>query len=106
MGNAIKIFRPTNRRDQWDADENTPRTKIYEAYIPKSFKMNYERIGEEVAEYVFHVLNAPEEILNEVELIIANHFRSPGNYSLSTGDVVEVDGVSFLCESFGWKEIK
>ena len=105
MGKAIKIFRPTNRRDQWDADENTPRTKIYEAYIPKSFKMNHERIGEEVAEFMFHVLNAPEEMLSEEELKIANDFRAPGNYSLSTGDVVEVDGVSFLCESFGWKEI-
>ena len=103
MGKAIKIFRPTNRRDQWDADENTPRTKIYEAYIPQ--KLIKERVGKEVAELMFHALNAPEEILNEMELEIANHFRSPGNYSLSTGDVVEVDGVSFLCESFGWKEI-
>ena len=106
MGNAIKIFRPTNRRDQWDADENTPRTKIYEAYIPKSFKMNYERIGEEVAEYVFHVLNAPDEILDEVELKIANDFRSKKHYSLSTGDIVVVDGEYFLCESFGWKKLE
>ena len=103
MGKAIKIFRPTNHRDQWDADENTPRTKIYEAYIPQ--ELIKERVGEEVAELMFHALNAPEEILNEMELKIANHFRSPGNYSLSTGDVVEVDGVKFLCESFGWKEV-
>jgi carotenoid cleavage dioxygenase-like enzyme len=105
MSNSIKIHRPTNRRDQWDADENTPRSKIYEALIPQSFKMDHVRIGEEVAEFVFHVLNAPEEMLSEVELKIANDFRAPGNYSLSTGDVVEVDGVGFLCESFGWKEV-
>ena len=102
MGNAIKIFRPTNRRDQWDADENTPRTKIYEAYITEIKK---DLVGEKVAERMFHILNAPEEMLSEVELKIANHFRAPGNYSLSTGDVVEVNGVSFLCESFGWKEV-
>ena len=52
------------------------------------------------------VLNAPEEILSEIERKIASGFRSiEGNYSLSTGDVVEVDGTKFLCESFGWKEI-
>ena len=105
MSNSIKIYRPTNRRDQWDADENTPRSKIYETIIPQSFKMNHERVGEEVAEFVFHILNAPEELLNESELNIANDFREPGNYSLSTGDVVEVDGVGFLCESIGWKQI-
>jgi len=105
MSNSIKIYRPTNRRDQWDADENTPRSKIYEAVIPQSFKMDHVRIGEEVAEFVFHILNAPEELLNESELNIANDFREPGNYSLSTGDVVEVDGQSFLCESVGWKQI-
>jgi hypothetical protein len=38
-------------------------------------------------------------------LSIAKEFRALGNYSLSTGDVVEVDGTKFLCESFGWKEI-
>lgn len=105
MSNSIKIHRPSEFRGSFDADEHAPRTKIYEAVIPKSFKMNHERIGEEVAEYVFHILNAPEEMLSEEELKIANDFRAPGNYSLSKGDVVEVDGASFLCESFGWKEV-
>ena len=106
MSNKIKIHRPTNRRDQWDADEHTLRSTIYETVIPQSFKMDHVRIGEEVAEFVFHILNAPEEILSEVELNIANDFREPGNYSLSTGDVVEVDGEHFLCESIGWKKIE
>jgi hypothetical protein len=106
MSNSIKIHRPTNSRDQWDADEHTLREKIYEAVIPQSFKMGYVRIGEEVAEYVFHILNAPEEMLDEEELKIANDFRAPGNYSLSTGDIVVVDGEYFLCESFGWKKLE
>ena len=105
MSNSIKIHRPSEFRGSFDADENAPRTKIYEAVIPQSFKMGCVRIGEEVAEYVFHILNAPEEMLDEEELKIANDFRAPGNYSLSTGDIVEVDGVRFLCESFGWKEV-
>lgn len=102
MSNKIKIHRPTNRRDQWDADENTSRSEIFECDLPTIKK---ERFAEEAAELMFHILNAPEEMLSEVELNIANDFREPGNYSLSTGDIVEVDGESFLCESFGWKQI-
>lgn len=116
MTNSIEIHRPANRRDQWDADENTPRIKIYEAVIPQSFisrpEKDYARIGEEVADYVFHILNAPldEEllcvILDESEEKIATDFRALGNYSLSTGDVVVVDDEYFLCESVGWKKIE
>ena len=102
MSNSIKIHRPINRRYAFEADEFVTRTKIYEAVIPQIKK---ERVGEEVAELMFHILNAPEEMLSEEEIEIANDFRAPGNYSLSTGDIVEVDGVGFLCQSFGWKEV-
>ena len=106
MSNSIEIHRPSELRGAFDADEHALRDKIYKADFPQSFKMDHVRIGEEVAEYVFHVLNAPEEMLSEVELKIANNFRAPGNYSLSTGDIVVVDGEYFLCESFGWKKLE
>ena len=102
MSNSIKIHRPSEFRGSFDADERTPRTVVYEATIPQIKK---ERFGEEVAELMFHILNAPEEMLSEVELEIAKEFRALDNYSLSTGDVVEVDGEGFLCESFGWKKL-
>ena len=102
MSNSIKNHRPINSRYAFEADEFATRNKIYEAVIPQIKK---ERVGEEVAELMFHILNAPEEMLSEEEIEIANDFRAPGNYSLSTGDIVEVDGVGFLCESFGWKEV-
>jgi hypothetical protein len=100
--NNIKILRPLEFRGSFDADENVSRECIYEKVIPQIKK---ERHAEEVAELMFHILNAPEEILSEVELDIANEFRAAGHYSLSTGDIVEVDGSAFLCESFGWKEV-
>jgi len=104
MSNIVKIHRPTNRRDQWDADEHTLRSKIYEAVIPQIQK---ERGGEHVAELMFHILNAPKELLSEQELDIAYDFADYADmYSLSTGDVVEVDGEHFLCESFGWRKIE
>ena len=55
---------------------------------------------------MFHIFNAPEEILSDWEQVLARDFRAGGNYSLSVGDVVEVDGKQFLCESFGWKELE
>ena len=103
MNSTIEIHRPCETRAiAFDAGEHALREKIYEVDVPQ---INQIRIGAEVAEHVFHILNAPEELLCEEELKIANDFRAPGNYSLSTGDIVEVDGVGFLCESFGWKEV-
>lgn len=102
MSNSIKIHRPSEFRGSSDADENTERNVVFECDLPTIEK---ERFAEEAAELMFHILNAPKEMLSEVELQIANDFRALGNYSLSTGDVVEVDGVGFLCESFGWKEV-
>jgi hypothetical protein len=100
--NNIKVHRPLETRFAFDADENTERKVIFEYKLPTIKK---ERFCEEVAELVFHITNAPEEMLSEEMLSIAKEFRALGNYSLSTGDVVEVDGTKFLCESFGWKEI-
>ena len=103
MSNSIEIHRPINSRYAFEADEFVTRNKIYEAVIPQIKK---ERVGEEVAELMFHILNAPEDMLSEVEIKIANNFRALGNYSLSTGDIVVVDEEYFLCESFGWKKIE
>jgi hypothetical protein len=103
MSNLIEIHRPSESRGAFDADEHALRDKIYEAVIPQIQK---ERGGEHVAELVFHILNAPEEMLSEVELKIANDFRAKKHYSLSTGDIVVVDGEYFLCESFGWKKLE
>ena len=107
MSNLIEIHRPVELRGAFDADEHALREKIYEAVIPQS-KLNFPgvRIGEKVAEYVFHILNAPEDMLSEVELKIADDFRAKKHYSLSTGDIVVVDGEYFLCESFGWKKLE
>ena len=100
----ITIHRPFNRRDQFagDTDESTPRKAIYHLSSYHSVVDGLE--GEKAAEKMFHIFNAPEEFLKDDERILAEDFRSKDNYSLSVGDVVEVDGEHFLCESFGWKK--
>ena len=103
MSNVIKIHRPTNRREQFDADEHTARVLVFECLLPETPSV---KTKEEAAELMFHILNAPMELLSIIERKIATTFRTaPGQYSLSTGDVVEVDEVKFLCESIGWREI-
>ena len=101
----IRIIRPTSTRDQFGdgAAYKGSRWEVYsctEDVLPARLKE-----GKEVAEQMFHIFNAPEEILSNWEQALAKDFRKDGNYSLSVGDVVEVDDVQFLCESFGWKEL-
>lgn len=101
----IRIIRPTNSRNQfgYGAAYAGDRWEVYSctSYVgPDKLKE-----GKDVAEQMFHILNAPEEILSEWEQTLAKDFRKDGNYSLSVGDVVEVDGKQFLCKSFGWKEL-
>ena len=100
----ITVHRPFNRRDQFagDTDESTPRKAIYHLSSYHSVVDGLE--GEKAAEKMFHIFNAPEECLKDDERVLAEDFRSKDNYSLSVGDVVEVDGEHFLCESFGWKK--
>lgn len=100
--NKIKIHRPINSRYAFEADEFVTRKTIFEYDLPTIKK---ERFAEEVAELVFHMTNAPKEMLSEKELKFASAFRDKGNYSLSTGDIVEVNGEHFLCESIGWKTV-
>ena len=102
MNHNITIFRPTDRRSAFDGLPEGERAKIYET----SYESDRDDwASDRVAERMFHILNAPEEMLKEDELVVANDFRAQEHYSLSTGDVVDVDGISFLCESFGWKEV-
>ena len=102
----IRITRPTSTRDQFGdgADYKGNRTEVFrcESNVgPIQLKE-----GEEGAEQMFHIFNAPEEMLSNWEQVLAKDFRKDGNYSLSVGDVVEVKGKQFLCESFGWKELE
>ena len=102
----IRIIRPTNSRNQFGdgAGYKGPRTEVFKCESnvgPVQLKE-----GEEGAEQMFHIFNAPEEMLSNWEQVLAKDFRKDGNYSLSVGDVVEVKGKQFLCESFGWKELE
>ena len=101
----IRIIRPTSTRDQFGdgAAYEGARWEVYSctSYVgPAKLKE-----GREGAEQMFHIFNAPEEMLSNWEQELAADFRKDGNYSLSVGDVVEVDGKQFLCEAYDWKPL-
>ena len=101
----IRIIRPTSTRDQFGdgAAYEGARWEVYSIASNISNLMIKE--GREGAEQMFHILNAPVEMLSNWEQELAADFRKDGNYSLSVGDVVEVDGKQFLCEAYDWKPL-
>jgi len=75
------------------SDWTLPRKHIY-TYLT-------DAKGQEAAEEAFHIFNAPTEMLEEWQQYISKNYRGP---SLSVGDIAEVDGVEYLCCSFGWEK--
>ena len=73
--------------------------------LPRKFVLEYtsKEIGETAAEEAFKIFNAPEEMLDEDERCIAQQYNG---HSLSVGDVVEVDGLEYLCAGQGWRTRK
>ena len=76
----------------FEADWSLPRKHVY-TYLT-------DCKGSDAAEQAFHIFNAPESMLAEWQRYIAQNYSGP---SLSVGDIVEVDGVEYLCCSMGWK---
>ena len=79
--------------------------KVYSADVtwtlPRKFVLEYtsKHLGETAAEEAFKIFNAPEEFLDDDEMRIVKQYRG---HSLSVGDVVQVDGVDYLCSGVGW----
>ncbi len=73
----------------------------FEAQPPPRYVTN-----EDACEWVFHLSNAPDEMLDYHERELARLYRARGLASLSVGDVVEVDGARFACGGTGWTELK
>lgn len=75
------------------SDWSLPRKHVY-TYLT-------DAKGQEAAEEAFHIFNAPESMLEEWQQYVQRGYSGP---SLSVGDLVEVDGVDYLCCSVGWEK--
>ena len=88
-----------------------PRVNIIHAGFggdPNEVKFTYldkrNEVNEEICERAFHMFNAPMELLNEEDGMIAVAYRTEKLRSLSVGDIVEVDGERWLCRPIGWQK--
>lgn len=104
----IRIFRPV---EFGNTDINATRTCVFTAKVVNSEL--FDLCTEHVAEKMFHVTNAPEELLtSELDQILFNvHHNLKSNetyHSLSVGDRVEVmhkgeNPKVWTCMSSGWR---
>ncbi len=58
-----------------------------------------DQTGSDAAEEMFDLTNNPSRSSERLQ-------KYGRNRSLSTGDIVTVDGVDFVCMSIGWKELE
>ena len=83
-------------------------------FVDREEKISYKSAltGKEAAEEVFHLTNAPEEMLdeNQKNLLKKLNFKGP---SLSVGDIVRVEPIVrtslpeyYLCKSVGWEKFE
>lgn len=80
----------------WERAKNSFNINDYEVV----YENDYDMLNGDINENKMEILEMLFEIFN---------VRRPEDFkghSLSTSDVVSLDGELFYCDSFGWKEIK
>jgi hypothetical protein len=70
--------------------------------LPRTLAFTYSTnaTGEAAAEEAFYIFNAPHDALEEWQKLIVEGYHGA---SISVGDIVEVDGVEYLCASMSWE---
>ena len=71
--------------------------------LPRKHTLTYssEKTGRAIAEEAFLIFNAPHSMLTTEQRQIAQYSKA---HSLSVGDVVECEGIEYLCAPMGWLE--
>ena len=76
--------------------------------------IDYPHIPQKLAELLFHVTNAPLELITKAHekilLALWENCRKESLYSLSVGDVVKIHDhngnlTTLMCKSVGWEEL-
>lgn len=71
--------------------------------LVKDFDKLYNKVYEYDHTKPFHTIG---ELLEKIFFIFnMEHPKDFRGHSLSTSDVVEIEGVKYYCDSFGWKKL-
>lgn len=77
------------------ADDKAKYAKAWETMYTTHGPISVTESGQDAAEEAFDLTNNPSR--NDERVAVYGTHRS-----ISVGDIVEVDGVAYLCDSFGW----
>jgi hypothetical protein len=80
------------------SQEATARSLQKDGWYRNACECFMQGVGEDLAEEMFDLTNNPGR-QEEREQVYGRQ------RSISVGDIVEVNGVNYLCASMGWKEI-
>lgn len=75
---------------------NSEFVKTFENTYTVQSIFQLDKTGEDAAEEVFEITNNPARQAEREE-------KYGNGRSLSVGDIVEVDGVDYFCDSVGWE---
>lgn len=74
----------------------------YNRYV---FEYESRLSGEDAAEEAYNIINSASFELNEEELAIQEEYLTNTEATITSGDVVVVDDVPYICLPIGWKKM-
>lgn len=95
------LFRPfeTETRFVEDREVNRYRALNFRCVAPVSDETA-------ILEWLFAATNAPNELLDAEQAWIVGVFYNAHEYSISVGDVLQVNDCFYLCKNCGWEKLE
>ena len=104
---TASLFRPfDDNTDHGAANRFTGKLEIdrYRALNFKCVCPFWEDL--QILNWLFEATNGPSELLSEEQAWIASTFYKAKEYSISVGDVIQLNENFYLCKPIGWKKIE
>lgn len=95
------LFRPfSSNRDRFSGKLEISRYRAlnFKCIVPFSD-------DRDILEWLFEATNAPVEVLHGDQPWVFEVFYKAKEYSISVGDVIQLDDRYYLCKGIGWEKI-
>lgn len=79
---------------------------VGEEHYGQDFAFEREGTDEEIREYAFRAFNVGDDPTFGPVDPLAVEYRKGRRRSLSVGDLVEIEGRCYLCQSYGWARVE
>ena len=95
------LFRPEDESELFKDKIEINRRRALNFICCAPFKNDMD-----ILEWLFASTNAPHETLDEEQLWILTVFYNAKECSISGGDVIQLNGESYICKNTGWEKIE